>query len=242
MRLERGIAFLAIMAATAVTGWGCGSTPLPAIEIEEGPTAEITADGLHRARKVGYDNVWLKPDVDFERYVKLMLDPVQVAYKRTPKASYARNMTDRNFALSDRQMANLKRWFREEFEKELGKLDQFTLVDEPGPDVLRIEAALLDLVVNVPTRQRAGREFVFTTSTAQMTLVMELRDSPSSEILARIAERREARNAGSGINDLYWSTGPTNVGAVKSTFRRWARILTRRLAEVHALPPAKPAS
>ena len=50
--------------------------------------------------------------------------------------------------------------------------------------MLRVEASLIDLVVRVPT-QSSGRERTYTTSTGEMTPLMEIRDSLSGEILVR---------------------------------------------------------
>jgi len=83
-------------------------------------------------------------------------------------------------------------------------------------------------------------EMVFTTSTAEMTLLMELRDSLSGEILARIAERREALPAGAGgVDSLYHSNAVTDIDAVKRLYLRWAKTLAGRLEQIHTIPPTK---
>jgi hypothetical protein len=72
-----------------------------------------------------------------------------------------------------------------------------------------------------------------------MTLLMELRDALSGEILARVSDRREARAAGRGPNDLYYSTAVSQAEDVRRVFRRWARILKARLDQIHELEPTK---
>ena len=131
---------------------------------------------------------------------------------------------------------DMKRYFSEAFEKELGKLENFTLSDTAGPETLRVEAAIIDLVVNVPTRPSGG-ERVFTTSAAQMTLVLELRDSVTGEILARSADRRDTQSSGGAVSDLTYSTPAVNAGAVRLLFKRWAQILATRLDEIQGAPP-----
>jgi hypothetical protein len=184
-----------------------------------------------------YKYVWLKPNADFGRYSQVMMDPVSVAYKRPPRETEGRRSPNRgNFALSDRQMADMKRYFSEAFEKELAKLENFTLTDSFGPQTLRVEAAIIDLVVNVPTRPSGG-EMVFTTSAAQMTLVLELRDSITGEILARGADRRDTQSGSGVVSDLTYSTPATNAGGVRLLFKRWAQILATRLDAIHGAPP-----
>ena len=231
---NRSSAFPVVLLAASLLG--CAAGPLPELEIDTGPGAEISADGLHRAKNSGYGQLWLKLDADFASYREIVLDPVSISYKRPPRRVRTDPGGRGNFALSDHQMSNLERFFREEFEKELSNSEFYQLVDTPGPRVLRVAAEIIDLVVHVPTRPQPGRVDVFTTSTGEMTLLMELRDSLSGEILARVADRREARAAGhGGVNDLYYSNSVTDTDAVRRVFRRWASILRARLDRVHEL-------
>jgi hypothetical protein len=227
------LAATALLASTTIGG--CQATKAPVLE--SGPNAEITHDGLVRVRWSRYKYVWLKPNADFGHYSQVMMDPVSVGYKRPPRETEGRrSLNQGGFALSDRQMADLKRYFSEAFEKELGKLENFTLADAVGPRTLRVEAAIIDLVVNVPTRPSGG-ERVFTTSAAQMTLVMELRDSITGEILARTADRRDTQSGSGSVSDLTYSTPATNAGGVRLLFKRWAQILATRLDAIHSAPP-----
>lgn len=220
---------------TAFTFGGCRAVKQPVLET--GPNAEITHDGLVRVRWSRFEYAWLKPDADFGRYSQVMMDPVSIAYKREPRETEGRRSPDKgNFALSDSQMTDMKRYFSEAFEKELTKLANFTLVDVAGPQALRVEAAIIDLVVNVPTRPTGG-ERVFTTSAAQMTLVLEARDAVTGEILARVADRRDTQSGSGSVSDLGYSTPSANAGAVRLLFKRWAQILASRLDAVHDAPP-----
>jgi hypothetical protein len=234
-RNRRWVALAATALLAGTTIGGCKSTKAPVLE--SGPNAEITHDGLVRVRWSRFKYVWLKPNADFGRYSRVMMDPVSVGYKRPPRQTEGgRNLNQGNFALSDHQMADMKRYFSEAFEKELGKLDNFTLADTVGPQTLRVEAAIIDLVVNVPTRP-TGSDRVFTTSAAQMTLVMELRDSITGEILARVADRRDTQSGSGAVSDLTYSTPASNAGAVRLLFKRWAQILATRLDAIHSAPP-----
>jgi hypothetical protein len=236
-RRRFGAAALALLGAVALAG--CRSDGPPVLETV--PNAEITHDGLVRVRWSRFKYVWLKPGADFARYSQVMMDPVSIAYKRPPRETESRRNPDRgNFALTDRQMIDMKRYFAEAFEKELSKLGNFTLVRAPGPEALRVEAALIDLIVNVPTESGAGSDLVFTTSAAQMTLAMELRDSITGEILARVTDRRETQTGSGAISDLTYSTPATNAGAVRLLFNRWAQILATRLDAIHQAPPVGP--
>ena len=74
--------------------------------------------------------------------------------------------------------------------------DGYRIADDPAPEVLRISAGLLDLIVRVPTQRASGRERTFVASYGEVTLIVEARDSESGEILARAAERSDLTQGG----------------------------------------------
>jgi hypothetical protein len=223
----------------AIALLGCAQPPPPEIEIDTGPGAEVSADGLYRVTNPVYREAWVKPDADFASYSQVLLDPVEIAYKREPRKTRYRG-TESNFALTAKQMSDLKRYFTQAFEKELAGSSAFELVEVSGPRVLRVQAAIIDLVVKVPTETLPGSQSVFTTSTGEMTLLLELRDALSGEILARVVDRREARAVGRvGSHDLYHSSAVTNTDAVGRVVRRRAQILRAHLDQIRALPPSE---
>ena len=116
--------------------------------------------------------------------------------------------------------------FQEAVVEVLTQDDGYELTTEPGPDVLRITASLIDLVVRVPT-EMTGRQDVYTRSYGLVTLVLELRDSQSGEILVRAADRRDP------TRDTSASLASVNTALVRSDtnrlFRHWADLLRERL-------------
>jgi hypothetical protein len=235
---------LLLVLACCMAGLGasaCSTTrTLKPIEVETGPGAEVTADGLHRARGSAFRHLWIKPDADLQSYDALILDPIQVSYRRKP-TSRRYSSGSANFALSDSQMALLKQEMSDAFAQAIVASPNYQLVEVPGPDVMRVEASIIDLIVKTPTDTR-GNENVYITSAGEMTLLLELRDSESGEALARLTDEKQARAPGhGGVNDLYWSNAATNTVTVRRIFKRWAQILVARLDEVHAIEaPATP--
>jgi hypothetical protein len=118
--------------------------------------------------------------------------------------------------------------FRTVFTQELEN-GGFPVVEAPDDHVLLIRPAIIDLNVAAPDTNRAGRSDSFTASPGQMTLVIELFDSVSNEILARAIDRRTARNVG----NIRWTTRGTNRDAARRILRRWAGMLVAKLDEVH---------
>ncbi len=205
---------------------GCAATPPPTLQT--GPDAEVTVDGLVRMDNPVVDVAYHKPDMDLTPYTRVMLDPVEVAYQKDPgnrMRSTGAGAND-NFALSPSQMETLKDMFREAVVEALTKDDGYELTTEPAPDVLRITASLIDLVVSVPTRS-TGRQDMYARSYGLVTLILELRDSQSGEILARAGDRRDpTRQTSAGLARV----SPTFIRSdVRRMFQYWGNLLRERL-------------
>ena len=218
----------AILAAMLAVLVGCvGSAEQNPLEIETGPDAEITHDGLVRARGSAFEGVWVKPDASIADYSSLLIGDVRMTYKRQPRGN-RRSGNDRNFAITQSQADQLERLLRETLEEQIEASERWSVATERAHDVLLIEPFLLDLVSHVPNATQPSQT-TFTTSTGSVTLVLELRDSMTEEILARVADRREARVPGAGSQQLSWSNPVSNTAAVRQIFRRWSRIFMARL-------------
>jgi hypothetical protein len=184
--------------------------------IETGPDAEITFDGLHRLDgRTRFQRVWIKPGLQLAGYSKLLPIDAGVHYRRPPRSIRG------EFPLSETQRERIRQGLRDAAEAELTAGDRWQFVTEAGPDVLVVRAAIIDLVVTAPPQPRAGRDRSFTASLGQATLIVEIFDSESLEILARIADRREIdRDTGTWRNDSI-----NNRAAASRLFRDWARRL-----------------
>jgi hypothetical protein len=62
--------------------------------------------------------------------------------------------------------------------------------------VLRVKASIVNLYLNAPDAGNMGRSRTIVRSAGEMTLLAELYDSASGQLLARVADRREANDSG----------------------------------------------
>jgi hypothetical protein len=221
----RGVLSAGILVALA----GCSSaTPEPVLQT--GPEAEVTIDGLTRVDNARVAVVYQKADADFTPYTKFILDPVEVAYQKDPGGrtrSTGAGASPGNYQLTSTQMETLKRLFREAVVEALTADGGYELTTERGPDVLRITAELVDLIVSNPTENTAGRQQNFTRSYGEVTLIMELRDAQSGDILVRAAERRDpTRDTSGGLVRVSSAFAQSDV---RRMFQGWARILREGL-------------
>lgn len=189
---------------------------------------ELSFDGLQRVDSKRFALVWLRPGADFSVYEKLLVIPAEISYKRPPKRGPG---TRDNFELDEGQMKRLRKYLREAFTHEIVEHGGWEIVQEPGPDVLLARGGLIDMVVHVPP-QAAGRSRTYVRSYGEATLVIELYDSQSREILARVADREAAEPPGGRLGvDIEAAV------EVRRSFASWAKRFREALDEVKARKP-----
>ena len=171
---------------------------------------------------------WINPDFDLSGYSKVKLQGAGIEYR--PVRGRSSRASASEFPVSEAAKARLREIMQGAFREEMARSERFELTDQTGPDVLLVWGGLLDVVSRVPP-QRAGRGDVFLRSVGEATLVIELRDSESNAVLARIVDRRAAEQISGGFR----SNVATNTGEVRRLARTWARLLRQRLDEAPTL-------
>jgi len=204
-----------LLAATVATS----ATPT----IQSGPTAEITQDGLYRVDGSVLKGAWIKPGLELEHYTKIMVAPAGMTFKDVKRTSNS------EYPLSDEQKATLRATVLEVFGEELAKAKRYTVTTQPGPDVLLVRGAMLDVVSRVPP-QPIGRGASFVRTLGEATFIVELRDSTTGEILARAAERRAV-----SPRFVQRSNSVNNLAEVRDAARRWAGSLREQMDQFEKL-------
>jgi Protein of unknown function (DUF3313) len=217
--MRKTLLHLLVIAGTLFS-LGCTLSPSGPPTIESGPDAEITHDGLHRLDNTRrFQRVWVKPGLQLASYRKLLPVNSGIHYKRAPRSSRG------EFPLTETQMERFRLGLRDAIEAELTGPGGWEMTNEKGPDVLIVRGAILDLVVTVPPQRTAGRSESYSTSVGEATLLVEIYDSESVEILARIVDRRAInRESSSFRNDTI-----NNRAAARNLFRIWALRLRQGL-------------
>jgi hypothetical protein len=175
---------------------------------------ETSFDGLQRVESKRFALAWVREGADLSGYTKLLVLPAEISYKSKPTRQ---RRADDNFELNDSQMKRLRKSLRDAFKEQLVDKGGWQVVEEPGPDVLLVRGGLIDMIAHVPPTT-AGRSNVYLDSFGEATLVIELYDSQSHQILARIADRDAAEPPG---NRMGWDMeAPAEV---RRMFNAWAK-------------------
>lgn len=225
VRLRRISTLLLALCATTLVG--CASTST---------TGKQEWDGLVRQPNTRLGAVFVRPDAEIVAYKSVMLDPIQVSFARNWDPNRGGRSQVNRLDASDIAaiQTGLAELFRETFRAELER-GGYQLVDTAGPDTLRVTASIVDLYVTAPDTMSAGRSRTYTANSGRMTLVAELRDSTTGEILARAVDTRSARSTGS------WTVANrvTNTTDARRAISVWATALRRSLDEMYGRASAE---
>ena len=200
--------------------------------IQTGPDAEVTFDGLVRVEHSAMQRAWIKPGIDLSQYNSFMVAPPEFEFRAVRSTGGSRRSSASEFPISESGKQRLIEAVQDVFQDEMANSRHFTRVDAPGPDVLLIEGALLDIVSRVPP-EPTGRGSVWLDRVGEATLVLQRADSMSGATRARAADRRAAQPATGGVR----ASTVTSIAEVRRVARRWATRLREALDEMHEAGP-----
>lgn len=211
---------VALLAFFGLAGFASGQSP-------ESP------DGLVKVVPRRMELAWLRPGADFRPYTKVIIDPTQVAFQPQWLKDYNLSASLGNWVSQEQAnkimaaaQTNFDDVFRDAFRKA-----GYEVVTAPAPDVLRVNSAILDLMVNAPLGQSTGQTTWIITA-GQAALIVEVRDSTTNALLGRVADRRATQDLGRQI-----ATTATNIYDFRQLFGLWASICTSALEEVKSASP-----
>ena len=228
--MTRSIATLLLATLATLAALGSAAPTAAANEQRAAIEEALSHDGLQKIKVKGIDLAYARPGASLAGYNKIILDPVEVSFRK----DWDPKRTDSVARLSTQERENIRsgvaRIVKEEFTKTLEKGAPYKVVTEPGADVLRLQIGIIDLYVNAPDTMTPGRSRTYTLSAGEMTLVGELMDSESGQVISRVIDRREARNTGT----MQLTNSVVNAQEARAIASSWARILRNRLDAAHA--------
>ena len=166
--------------ALALSFWGVAGAQVGSTNYE----------GLTEVRVQSLDHAQLRTNVVFSVYTGVILGKVELAF-RTPDRSA------QQFPLSDEQKDSLNAALTSAFLSEFVNMQNLELVSAPGRDVLRLSIRLQDITAAISTDSGSnrGRAAMALQAVGEVTLVLELFDSQTGEILARAVDTKVVEGA-----------------------------------------------
>jgi len=157
--------------------------------------APAPPEGLVSVRSWNLDELYLRPNADLAGYRMVVIDPVQVTFRKDwnrdfqdPHASIRRLTQDDVRRIAEETGSGLRNALAETFRSR-----GYEIAAAPGPGVLRLSPNLTDVYVNaVEDLYQGGTTKSFTKDAGEATLSLDVRDGASGTLLARVVDRRTA--------------------------------------------------
>ena len=203
---------------------------VPAVQAADTPP-QVTPEGLQLQKSTKHRLVYLKPGATFTQYNRVAILDCLVDFEKDWQKDYNSSRMGLEGRVSDKDVERMKTGLAAEFRKvftdELQNKGGYPVVDTAAPDVLVLRPALLNVEVNAPDIMTAGINATVVRSAGQMTLFLELWDSTTNTLLARVMDAAADENAfGKQANRV------TNTQAADEILRNWAHELRVRLDEI----------
>lgn len=184
IRASRAVVVAALVAAPAAFGAFHG-------KLEQ----QVPAQGLQRVEMAGMGLSFVRPGASLASYDRVLLEPVDVSFRRDwapyGTGSLLRVGTERREAVRDEVAQSV----RQAFARSLAQRG-LVLASEPGPGVLRLQLRVVDLYLSNPWGPAPARARVLATSSGEMTLLAELSDARTGEVLVRAGDWQDMRATG----------------------------------------------
>jgi len=240
---QRSIGIM-MLSGIAILGFNLMSMPSSAQAAEPPPEW----DGLLRVPDKGADHLYLHRDADFSTFTHLKVSPVQISFD--PDWQPNGRVRGGHRIMTDKDMEQLRASLATEFHSILEdrlRSAGYTITDMDGENVLLVTPQIIDLYVTAPSTS-AGRSRRYVTNTGHMTMVLQLHDSVSGQLLGRVVDTQSGRRGGG-----FAIAGPvTNLADARTAINNWATMAAtaldhakqsssaEALAEKHTEGQAKP--
>jgi hypothetical protein len=223
--LKRVLAVAAVVVALAGSGVALAREPTP-----------DTWDGMPRVKRPGLDAVYLREGASLAKYKKVLLDPVEVSFDKNWNAKWKGTGSNIYGGTEGRVDAeairtDLSKLARDATKRELEKRGGYPLVDDVGPDVLRVHARIVDLYINAPDTMTPGKH-TYVVNAGEMTLVADLFDSETNTLIGHVIDRERGQEL--GPFDLQIANRVTNTAEADRILSMWADRLRKALDTARA--------
>jgi hypothetical protein len=215
----------------------------PVVALAASPAAGIpaTTEGLVKVPSKRLAAVYLLPGADVRAYTKIMLDPVQVSFRKgwlkdvNRSRGVSRKVTEQD---AEQIAAAMRSGFGDIFAAEF-KAKGYEIVNAPAPDVLRISAEIANVYLNAPDPMGGAGVRTYTVEAGEATLALAARDSTTGAVLGVAVDRR---TTGGAAGRATLASPTSNRFEFEELFRDWARACVRGLEELKARSPLTPRS
>jgi hypothetical protein len=201
------------------------------------PAPQVSKDGLQLQKQTKQRLVYLKPGATFSQYDRVAILECYVDFRKNWARDYNSEHVGLENQVTDSDIQRMKSALSAEFKKVF--VNQLTkggyqVVDTAAPDVLVLRPALVNVDATAPDLMTANMERTVVRSAGEMTLYLELWDSTTNSILARVMDAEADQQP-----FAQQANRVTNTEAADTILKNWADELRAHLDAVRGKPKSR---
>ena len=155
----------------------------------------VPAQDLQRTEVPGMGVAYVRPGVSLAGYDRVLVEPVDVAFRRDWRPYRTGSLIPLGANERDALRSDVARSVQQAFAASLQQ-HGLAAASDAGPGVLRLKLRVADLYLNNPWIPTPSRSRVLAASSGEMTLVAELSDARTGEVLMRAGDWQDMRATG----------------------------------------------
>ena len=192
------------------------------------------AGGMAPVAHSGMTNAQADPSADFASFRNVAIEDLGFDHLEVLDPGYDMPRYKR-FSVTEQDVANLRKMYRERVSAELVKDGAFTTSQAAGPGTLKLVTQMVRLEPNAPREQderftTSARDRTFTKGAGSMTLEAQLVDASTGKVVANLRDKM--------TDDEIWEANNpvSNRAAVERAFSQWGMKLRRQLLAFRGQP------
>jgi hypothetical protein len=150
-------------------------------------SSTVNYEGLAEVSRPYFDVAQVRPGADFGGYDGVIVNAPELAFRMPDRSQ-------QQFPLDEDQKRRFQAVLAEAFTLEFASLQNLVVKDQPGSSVLELTVRVENITAAVPTGRSPQLGFALS-AVGEATLILELHDSESGEILARGVDTRAVQGA-----------------------------------------------
>jgi hypothetical protein len=169
-------------------------------------TKTVVVGSFNRVPNTAVEYAYINQEADFSKYTKLLSGGLEIYY---PEGEETPDPAD---------LERIRSYFRDAFVDAIG--DAYEIVTEPGPDVLKVSAQIVDMKISPggAVFEPSGR-LRDVVAHGELTFLMEMSDSVTGQPLARAGDKSSDISAERG--DATWDDVQRAAEYWAGLFRNW---------------------
>lgn len=169
-------------------------------------TKTIVTGSFDRVPNTAVEYAYINDQADFSKYTRLMSGGLEIYYPKGEETPDPANLE------------RIRSYFRDAFADAIG--DAYEIVTEPGPDVLKVSAQIVDMKISPggAVFEPSGR-LRDVVAHGELTFLMEMSDSVTGQALARAGDKSSDISAEK--DDATWDDVQRAAEYWAGLFRNW---------------------